>query len=478
MKQLFISLSLAFASFVANAIGLQESIFKFANDDVLHSASVGISVVRIADGEEIAGYDSSRANIPASTMKSLTSATALALLGDDFTFDTEVKLVGNLKNHDFEGTILVMGSGDPTLGSKYIQDQPDFISEIISALKAEGIEKIKGRIAFFPDERNILSVNPVWMSEDLPTYYGAGAYPFNYADNSFRIDFTLNNAEISNVKTKPEDVDVEIVNHCVVVDASKPYSESYPELLRFPEDNKLHFYGYIESGIRKAGYTCSLPSPQCLFSKRLVQALDSADIKFSYNEDVASKHISDTTDLLTHSSPELPVIVKSLLERSDNMFTESVLKAIGQQASGELSTAQGIREVYRFWKGMGLDTSHLFMKDGSGLARNNKVSALFLSKMLAKAQTEAVGEDLSFASLFPRLGKDGTVRNLIKKSPYAGKIALKSGSMGDVQCFAGYYPVNNPKYAVTFLVNNYSCSRRELIKKLETLILNILPNLQ
>ena len=159
------------------------------------------------------------------------------------------------------------------------------------------------------------------------------------------------------------------------------------------------------------------------------------------------------------------------------MFTQALLMTVGHHFCGSYNATEGIKAVYRFWKDAGLDVTALWMKDGSGLSRNNKVSAEFLSKMLALSQSGTIG-DVNFAALFPRLGVDGTVKRFMGGTPFAGKICMKSGSMGEVQCYTGYFPADEPQYTITFLVNNFGCSRSELHSKLESMLLSLLPALQ
>lgn len=48
-------------------------------------------------------------------------------------------------------------------------------------------------------------------------------------------------------------------------------------------------------------------------------------------------------------------------------------------------------------------------------------------------------------------------------------MALKSGSMTGVQCYAGYYPAEHPQYAVVMMTNKFRCTHDALKKAIETL---------
>ena len=64
----------------------------------------------------------------------------------------------------------------------------------------------------------------------------------------------------------------------------------------------------------------------------------------------------------------------------------------------------------------------------------------------------------TFVSLFPKVGREGTVKNFLKNTALDGKLVLKSGSMNGVHCYAGYKIGTNgkPTHAVVVIVNNFS----------------------
>ncbi|MEE0907099.1 MAG: D-alanyl-D-alanine carboxypeptidase, partial [Muribaculaceae bacterium] len=117
----------------------------------------------------------------------------------------------------------------------------------------------------------------------------------------------------------------------------------------------------------------------------------------------------------------------------------------------------------------------LFMRDGSGLSRNNKASARFLCEMLRRVYADRDSLGCDFSQLLPVGGVSGTLKSLLGKTPLCGKVALKSGSMSDVQCFTGYYPADKPEYTVTILVNNFVCSRAQLRRNIEQLLVELFP---
>ena len=115
--------------------------------------------------------------------------------------------------------------------------------------------------------------------------------------------------------------------------------------------------------------------------------------------------------------------------------------------------------------------------DGSGLSRTNRMTPLFLASVLRSAALDWQTGDL-FPTLLPRCGVDGTVRNLLKGTCLSGNIALKSGSMTGVRCYAGYYPAERPRYSVVLLTNNFHCTYEQLKSSIERLMVGMFESYQ
>ncbi|MDE6134983.1 MAG: D-alanyl-D-alanine carboxypeptidase, partial [Muribaculaceae bacterium] len=81
----------------------------------------------------------------------------------------------------------------------------------------------------------------------------------------------------------------------------------------------------------------------------------------------------------------------------------------------------------------------------------------------------------AYASYFPRAGKDGTLRGFLAKSPLTGKIALKTGSVSSVQCYAGYKldDDGNPTHIIVIMVNGFFCPRRQVREASENLLTDL-----
>lgn len=171
--------------------------------------------------------------------------------------------------------------------------------------------------------------------------------------------------------------------------------------------------------------------------------------------------------ICTHHSPVGSEIMHNLMIRSDNLFAEGILRFIAPGKSLDDAIKQERKILSN--KGLNLDVTEIY--DGSGLARNNRVTAAVMADLLTMMATKQ-GRDMAYSSLFPRAGEEGTVKSLLEKSPLAGKLALKSGSMNGVHCYAGYKldEQGKPTHAVVILVNNFHCQRAKVRAAIESFL--------
>ena len=460
---------------MAWAVTPQQAAGKFVEGASLKHASVSICIMDIATGEVVAAWAPDQSEITASTMKVVTASTALYKLGPHFTFGTQVKTVGRIDGEGtLHGDIVIVGGGDPTLGSKHFKGRPDFIKETIARLKEIGVTRVEGAVV--PDLSAITfpPVPATWTLEDLAWDYGTGCFGLCYADNVITLSFDRAGRQPGPVRVQPEFPSLKVKNMVTLSNPKNMTRDSGVEAYLDYTVPSITLWGEAERGSGVYGNVFANPAPHLLLCDRMAGALRQAGIEVGdsalWHED--KRPTGDEQTVLDYRSPELADIVASLLERSDNMYAEMVLRAIAAADGGRATTAAGCREVEKFWKGKGIDTSPLFMKDGCGLSRNGKTSSRFLCELLARTYNDRqeIGADLS--KLLPVAGESGTVQMLLSKSSLKGELALKSGSMNAVHCYAGYYPASNPRYAVAILVNSFTGERRALRQRIERFFLD------
>lgn len=438
-------------------LNLITSIINYANCPIdvtgKEAMSIGIFIEDIKNNNVIIDYQSNKVFTPASTTKALTTATILSTFNENNTFKTPIYISGELKNGILYGNLIIDGVGDATIESKYFPDNVGFCDSIVYALKNKGITKIVGDCIINTLEHYTdYGVIPCWEIEDVAWGYGTGLYSFNYKDNIFNINIT------DTIITKPAIKDLNIIQ-------VPNENETNIELIRGIMSNDL----YILGNLGEKGYstTCSMPYPYDVFYDELVNKLNSEGIELIQVEYVEG-HNCNNELIYTHKSPSIKEILKSLMIRSDNLFAESLLRILAPENSLKCA----IDRELNIWKNRGLQTAFITIRDGSGLARSNRISPKFMADMLKWMYNSKYRD--SYIECFPRSGINGTLKTFLSRSHLEGKLALKTGSMNGVQCYAGYKldDNNEPTHTVVIMVNHFFCKRRELKKAIENLLIN------
>jgi D-alanyl-D-alanine carboxypeptidase/D-alanyl-D-alanine-endopeptidase (penicillin-binding protein 4) len=443
----------------------QQVVDAFVDDSTLSHASVGVAVVDVQAHQLVAGRNLDLSVITASTMKTITSSTALEMLGADYRFTTPVYLKGQVDGNKLKGDVIVVGKGDPTVGSRFFAGNANIVEEVINALKARGIKKIDGKVRIDKSLYPFPPFNVNWEVEDLAWDYGPGVHALNFSDNLIDVKFNRNDSTITDVNVTPNVPGFQVVNR-LSNDSVVPFS-----ILLEYQNPALLLCGYLKNGSHD--FTIANPTPDVLLADSITRAIVTGGIKIK-NKDVnfADMDSVATQLLVEHHSPVLSNIITSLLERSDNMFAESLLRAVALRAGKTPVDENGVAVVDSVWRSHGIDTRALFMDDGSGLARCGKASVRFMTDVLSDMATRRY-DGSRLCDLMPRVGVNARIGSVIGSSNLNGKVAVKSGSMNNVQCFVGYYPYDEPQYTFAVLVNNYNCSRAELKNKIDRMLIGL-----
>jgi len=460
MKKIAISILLAIvAALPLMAYTPQEAVNKFVSHSSLRYASLGVQVIDLDSARSIASYRPEQANITASTMKTVVSSAALGLLGPHFRFETPVYLDGELKDGTFKGDIIIRGLGDPTIGSVFLPCQANIVQEIIDALHARGIRRIEGTVIGDDSYYSYPYFDEDWDVGDLAYDYGTAVHALNFHDNLMTVNYSLDSrGRLAHSTITPPVPGVKVVSRCRANrgrNAITPYLDySVPALIITGE-----------SGAKSYKNTYANPTPAPMLVDSVERALKSNGIRYDHDVNARDEaHHAERSLLVIHKSPELTEIITSLLDRSDNMFAHALLRAIGAR-DRELKDydglpsdldAIGVAAVKNWLELQGIDTEPLFMRDGSGLARANKASVNFFGDMLSM-MAHRTFDGVRLCDLMPKAA--GRAGKALKANPLSDLIVLKSGSMRHVQCFVGYYPADEPRYAFAVLTNNFNCSQ-------------------
>ena len=193
-----------------------QSLESFLADPAFTPASIGICITDVATGETLVSHNDRQAIIPASTVKVITSATALRLLGSDYRTSTTVGYTGQIDSAGtLHGTLVIRGGGDPSLGSAYgSRPAEEFVDRVIDALQTHRIRAIEGTIVVDNSLFDGPAVSPKWMLEDLIWYYATGCHAFSYRDNQVRVEVRYNGHNYKTARITPPTASTSTAGSC------------------------------------------------------------------------------------------------------------------------------------------------------------------------------------------------------------------------------------------------------------------------
>ena len=436
--------------------------------DAYKNAEIGIYVLDMATGKTVVDFKTAPIETPASVLKLLTTATALELLGPDYQFITTLYYTGTIKAGILNGDLVVVGGGDPTLGSRHFAENKEaFLQEWVKAVKNAGIVRIDGRVLVDATLFDTEGVSPYWLWEDIGNYYATGVYGLNVFDNSFQL--LLKSGSVGGIpeiiKTIPTIPSLSIENN--LRSAANNTDSAY--LYGAPFQNEMRLFGTIPANKESFSIRGQLPNPSVLLVSMFSSRLKDAGISI-YSKMLPAN--SPRTKLTSVSSPALHDIVQLIHAKSDNFYAECLLRQLAvKEGFTPASAKDGIRVIKKFWMKQGLDLSALSMYDASGLSPNNRVSAELIARLLLLESKQKQGA--LFESTLPLAGKEGTVSGFLKGTALEGLLRLKSGSNEVVNSYAGYYRVSNKKFAVAMLINHAQKPRQNIRKDMEVFLLSL-----
>ena len=428
---------------------LQSALNRLQADSQCRYASVSLTVLDAKTGEQVFAANPNIGLATASTLKTITTITAFNLLSKDFQYQTQFGYDGSIDSGGtLNGDVVIRGSGDPTLGSWRFESahESHVLSLMVDALKKAGVKKINGRIIGDDSIFGSQSIPEGWIWTDIGNYYGAGTSGLCWRENQFDIK----------LKTGGVDSPVTILRAVPAV----PYLTFKSELLNATANTGDNAYAFLPINGKtmylrgtyaidqtKKSISAALPDPAYDAAFRLNDTLRQLGISISgapeSTSTLTAKMLTPpiiSSNLITISSPQLSKIIYWLNQKSINLYAEQVLKTIAWKAGKQPSTQNGVAVEQDFWKARGIDPHSLNIVDGSGLSPGDRVTTLTMAAILQSAKKE---------SWFP---------DFLESLPTINNMKMKSGSIMNVQAYAGYQTYNGRELCFSIIVNNYNGS--------------------
>ncbi len=452
----------------------------FLKSPSLKYAGVGIKITEVETSKAVCAYNENLTLSPASTLKMITTATALELLGPEYRFTTTISHDSIIDTQGMlQGNLWIIGSGDPTLGSSFFEESKEkFFKEWSDTLKRIGIKSIAGDIIVVDNLYGYEGISDRWTWGDIGNYYASGTFGISLFDNTYKLFLKSGASQTTPLVlyTDPEIKGMTFENYLKV--ASNSSDSAYIRGIPFAPDRKI--YGTVPANKSSFFIKGDIPDPGLLLAQTLSENLLKNGIKIYGNFTtirLKKKEIpSQLKKIYVHNGKSLKEIIEVTNFRSNNHFAEHLFYKIGKEnkAMPGYTPSLATETIKKYWQQKGIDTQGLYQYDGSGLSNANAVSVSILTDILVYMKRRSKYADVFYQSL-PLTGKEGTVRNFLKGTDLESKARIKSGSISNVQSYAGYINKNGKTYAFAILVNHFTGSRATLRKQMENFLVQFNP---
>ena len=393
---------------------------------------------------------------PASLMKLVTTQAALDLLGPAFVWRTPVYLDGSLRDGVLQGNVYIRGSGDPRLNVERLW-------LMMRRLQGLGVTRIQGDIVL---DRSAFEIT----ARDAGSFDGEPLRPYNAAPDALLINFKslLVHFVPDRASATPAvaRVHVEPPMAGVQVPASVPLSRDdcsdYRSALRadWSEPTRIRFAGSYPLACGERVWPIAYSAPAQFLPRAIAGMWQQLGGQLSgqVRDGIVPSQLSPA---FVSESPALSEVVRDINKYSNNVMAQQVFLTLSQQAAAPVnglvasatgggvsgSNAIGVgrfedsrQVVLRWWRerlGASDGSDAPVLENGSGLSREERISALAMARLLQYAWQQPTMSELM--SSLPVTGMDGT----LKRSKAQSVAHLKTGSLRDVAGVAGY--VDGPK---------------------------------
>ncbi|HYF15342.1 MAG TPA: D-alanyl-D-alanine carboxypeptidase/D-alanyl-D-alanine-endopeptidase [Phycisphaerales bacterium] len=434
------------------ASGLQGELRTLIASRKLGEARVGVCLMDARTHEVLASHHADEAFIPASNMKLLTSGAAMLVLGDDFSFRTELVLDGD--------RLVVKGSGDPALGDPEVLSRSDskltvdeVLASLAGAVSKAGVRQLSEIVI---DDRvfDREYYHPNWNIDHATHSYGAQIGGINF------------HANVLAVFPRPAQgggpplFDTQPKAWAAHVDSGKARTvgkgNNSAWLIREGAGNQFTMRGDVRTA-STSPIEVTITAPPVWFGDLLVSSLSSSGVAVNGRTrliEPAEREIKGR--VIAVVTTPIDEVLHRCNTDSANLYAEALLKRIAHKVTGAPGSWREGAAVLRMSIGeeLGPDAAaETVVADGSGLARENRVTPATMARWLDRIASRPFGD--AFVDSLAAPG-EGTLDKRFRGVKLGSEVRGKSGYIKGVRCLSGYVsdPETGDRLVYSVLVND------------------------
>ena len=467
MKRLYLFVLLAVVSSILKAQPLAQRLDSLlSNDPILKTSEVGITVFDLTTGESLFQYQDEKLYRPASTEKVVTSVTALATLGTDYTMDTRLQYTGKIENDTLKGNLYLIGGFDP----EFMDDDLDSLVDVIAQ---SGIRYIADTLAADVSMMDSVYWGNGWSWDDVPDSFQPYMSPLML--NRGCVDVTV----IPTVKDSLPAIECVPASDYYQVDNDGITNNPQAGNLRITRNwlhngNLIHVTGNVA---KKTTRTLSIYTSKDFFFHTFISRLKAKGIEANttaFADCPENDSLTVVSPLFTLQRP-IGEVLTQMMKESDNLCAESMFYHMARHHTQQkrVKDNDGSDAINHFIKeSLGLNPDYYNIIDGSGVSLYNYISPRLLLEYLKYAYYHAEIFQPFYEAL-PIAGVDGTLKSRMKKSKAYRNVHAKTGTVTGVSSLAGYAKAPNG-HQLAFAIINQNVMKSRLSRAFQDKVCDIL----
>ncbi|HLJ86311.1 MAG TPA: D-alanyl-D-alanine carboxypeptidase/D-alanyl-D-alanine-endopeptidase [Candidatus Angelobacter sp.] len=477
----------------------------------LSRAQWGIDVIDLESGDTLYALNADHLFLPASNAKLLTTASILATAGPDYRFHTTIETSGDLGGDGrLLGNLNIVGRGDPNISGRVMPYQlktervsppTQVLEDLADQLVQRGVKIVDGDVVgddtFYAPERYAEG----WAQDDLQWLDGAPVSALSFNDNVvfLKVLPAERLGEKALVTVDPPTDYYEVENRIVTVAAGVARKIG---IHRDLGSRKLILWGWTPLADKGYGEALSIEDPaeftaqifRGLLEKRGITITGKTraqhgDVARFYDQPSAPPGVpavqpatSPAASAPINPAPILPLRVLAehvslpLLEdlrvtnkTSQNLHAELALRLLSELKGTGGSFEGGTAAVKQFLLQAGIKEEEFYLQDGSGLSRRDLVTPNAIAQLLRYASRQTWGAQ--FEQTLPTAGLDGSLAERFLKTPAAGLVHAKTGTLGHVNALSGYGQTESGRrFAFSILCNNHNLRSANVLTAIDSIV--------
>jgi len=432
---------------------IQTNISHWLDAPKLRNSVAGVEIQDVRTKRVVYSANPNTLLMPASCRKLFTAAFALQTLGAGFQTHTLLLADSAPDNGILKGSLYIKGRGDALLSASDI-------AEMAAKLNAMGVKRITGDIVC---DDSVFTDDPYsqgWQWDYLSEDYAPQISSLEVEEGVISAYATGASAvgQKPVIKLTPASAYVPVENRAttgaagtpITLKISRPYDKSY----------------ILVTGSIPVDYNMPKPvrvtvqDPALYATTLLVEDLLSSGVAI---DGVSKRGVApeNAVPIANHESLPLKDYIALMLKSSDNLMAETLYRLVAAQKGASGSYHDGYQIEQQFLDKIGLTSADYLFVDGSGLSRENLVSANAVVKLLTYMALQP-----DFRYYFDALsigGVDGTLQHRFEFAPLKGNVHGKTGTLRNAHTLCGYVSdSDNNIIAFAILNNNFACDSTDV----------------